>query len=267
MPDIYPSVPDYQVEFFTDQPPHQDLVFIFVFNESDKLRKQLERFPPPEERTYDIMIGDDGSTDGSSDPDILKAYGVRGTVTLEHNSGLSTNIRAGLHWFTQDTAYASVIMMNGNNKDDPGAIPRFQEKLHSGLDYVQGSRFMPGGSMRNTPMLRHYAIRLMHAPLFSLAAGSWMTDTTNGYRAFSRTFLTSDQVFPFQSCFRAYEIEQYLAWKAIRLNYRHDEINVARDYPTPAARGKGASISKIKPGTGYWLMLKPLIALLLRWYK
>lgn len=263
----YPDIPEYEVSLFSRQESHKDVVFIFVFNEGNKLRRQLERFPPVSERNYDIMVGDDGSTDNSASETLLREHGVRGLVSLKQNSGLSTNIRAGMHWLLSESTYRSVIMMNGNNKDDPLAIPRFIEQIEAGMDYVQGSRFLPGGSMRNTPKLRHVAIRLIHSPLFSLAAGRWMSDTTNGYRAFTTAFLKSDVVFPFQECFQAYEIEQYLAWKAIRLNRPSCEINVARDYPSKAAQKNGVSISKIKPGSGYILMMKPLIALLFRCYK
>jgi glycosyltransferase involved in cell wall biosynthesis len=266
MPD-YPAIPDYDVELFGSAEMHSDLVFIFAFNEGTKIEAQLKRFPSPEQRLYDIMIGDDGSTDGSLNPEMLKQYGVRGIVSLESNSGLSTNIRAGLHWFIESSSYRSVIMMNGNNKDDPAAIPRFQEKIQSGYDYIQGSRFLPGGSMQNTPAIRHLAIRALHAPLFSLAARRWISDTTNGYRAFSRSFLTSQNVYPFQASFCHYEIEQYLAWKALRLERSCCEISVARDYPDPTQLKSGVSITKIKPGYGYYLMLKPLLALLLKWYR
>ena len=41
------------------------LVAIFSFNEGEKIVKTLERFPSEYKKHYDIMICDDGSTDGS----------------------------------------------------------------------------------------------------------------------------------------------------------------------------------------------------------
>ena len=89
-----------------------------------------------------------------------------------------------------------------------------------------------------------------------------MTDTTNGYRAFSMAFLRDRRVEPFQPAFVKYEVEQYLAWKAIRLGYRAKEIPVARVY------SPGGFTSHIRPGGGGWMdMLRPLIMLLFRKYR
>ena len=43
-----------------------------------------------------------------------------------------------------------------------------------------------GGHAINTPPVRYAAVRLIHAPLVSLGAHQWFTDTTNAYRAYSR---------------------------------------------------------------------------------
>jgi len=261
----HPSIPPYSVDLWEPDARFTHCVFIFVYNEGPKIRQQIERFPPAETRKFDIMIGNDGSTDDSLDPHYLKSKGIRGMVSLPENQGLSPNIKAGLHWWFSETRYQSIICMNGNNKDDPTAIPDFIHKLESGYDYVQGSRFLPGGSMKNIPSVRYWAIRWIHAPLFSLAARHQMTDTTNGFRAFSRTALEHREVLPFQEAFRAYELEQYLACRMLRLGMPSIEIPVSRDYPEPD--GKPKSYSKIKPGIGYLQMIKPLLALNFNLYK
>lgn len=261
------SVPDYHAEIFSSAPEKSHVVFIFAFNEGSRLRDQLARFPENNLGSFDIMVGDDGSDDGCCDEMILRAHGVRGVVRLPTNQGLSANIKAGLDWLLNSSKYQSVIMMNGNNKDDPAAIGSFMEKLEEGYGYVQGSRFRPGGRRKNTPLVRHLAIRWIHAPLFSLASRRWMTDTTNGFRAFSRAFLEDERVHPFQEIFQQYELEQYLAWKALRLGYPCSEIPVARDYPEPDAGGKVQVVSKIAGGGAHWQMIKPLLAINLGWYE
>ena len=72
-------------------------------------------------------------------------------------------------------------------------IPRFLEKLQAGYALVQGSRFVRGGKAINTPPSRYWAVRLIHAPVISLAARHWFTDTTNAYRAYSRAYLTRSE--------------------------------------------------------------------------
>jgi glycosyltransferase involved in cell wall biosynthesis len=241
------------------------LLLVCAYNEGEKLARQMEAFPPPGERCHDTVLVDDGSTDGSTASEALVGWGMRAVLRFPSNRGLSCAIRAGLTWALAQDAYRGVILMNGNNKDDPEALPAFVELLKDGVDYVQGSRFLPGGAGIHTPAFRHWSIRLVHAPLFSLAAGKWMTDTTNGYRAFSRNFLMDPRVRFDREEFRHYEVEQYLAWRAIRLGFRCCEIPVIRRYPAPGKRPVGG-ISKIRPLVGHWQMLKPLLGLLFRVY-
>ena len=89
-----------------------------------------------------------------------------------------------------------MITIDGNNKDSIEDVPRFIEKLREGYDFVQGSRFVPGGVAINTPLLRTISVKLIHAPLISLAAGFRFTDTTNAYRAYSMEYLTDERVQP-----------------------------------------------------------------------
>lgn len=245
---------------------HPYLVFIFSYNEGAKLATQLSKFPVSN-RAFDIMLGDDGSTDNSISQDLTEKFRIRGVVRLTRNMGLSANIKAGLNWYFQENRYRGVVMMNGNDKDGPEAIPHFLDKLSAGYDYVQGSRFIQGGEASNTPPLRYWAIRFIHAPLFSLAARHWMTDTTNGYRAFSSRFLSDPRVHIFQSAFQKYELEQYLAWKALRLGFKCCEMPVARRYPPPTAEANHSNFTKIKPGIGYWQMIKPILMLNLNRYR
>ncbi len=253
------AAPEYAPDMWVGQ-RHRYLVYLFAYNEGERLNRQLKRFPDESHRQFDIMVGDDGTTDGSTERNRIQPLGVRGATRLPKNSGLSANIQAGIHWlFSQD--YDGVIFMNGNDRDDPEAIPRFISALEKGYDYVQGSRFLAGGRHVKTPRYRYWAIRLLHAPLFSLAAGRWMSDTTNGYRAFSLKFLRSPELCPFQPM-SEYEIEQYLAWYAVRSQYRVTEIPVVRTYANELRQGMVSS--KIRVGVGWWLMLVPLLRLHLR---
>ncbi len=253
-----PVLPDHEINLCSEL-RHRYVVFIFAFNERPLLTRLLDRFPPPQDRNFDLMLGDDGSTDGTAAPDLVAKYGIRGATRLKRNSGLSQNIKVALHWLRSEN-YQGVIFLNGNNRDGPAAIPDFIRMLDEGYGYVQGSRFVAGGQHINTPWIRFFAIRLLHAPLFSLASLKWMTDTTNGYRAFSLAFLKDSRVDAFQPGFVKYEIEQYLAWKAIRLGYKTTEIGVSRVYPV------GQFSSHIRPGWGWVSMFKPLIMLLFRRY-
>jgi dolichol-phosphate mannosyltransferase len=149
--------------------------------------------------------------------------------------------------------YAGVVTMDGNNKDDPAAVSLFLQALDEGFDHLQGSRFIEGGRAVNTPWLRLVGIRLIHAPLISLAGGFSYTDSTNGFRAYSCKFLLDPRVAPFRSIFSGYELHYYLAVRAARIGYRVREIPVTRKYPTD-----GRLPTKITPIKGNLLVLKAL---------
>ncbi len=106
-------VPEYEV-FLRTEARHPYVVYILAFNERQRLAQQLDRFPKDAERGFDIMLGDDGSTDGTSGSDLLERYAVRGATRLKRNSGLSQNIKVALEWLYGQN-YKGVILMNGNN--------------------------------------------------------------------------------------------------------------------------------------------------------
>jgi hypothetical protein len=151
---------------------------------------------------------------------------------------------------------------NGNNKDGVEAIPAFLEALHQGWDYVQGSRYIPGGVEKNTPKIRKFAVTLLHAPVISLGAGFRYTDTTNGFRAVSDRFLLDPKLQPFRHIFDTYNLHYYFSVMAPRLGYRVKELPVSRVYPAT-----GPTPSKIKGLKTHWHMLGQLFKAALGFYR
>src|SRR5207248_10434746 len=123
--------------------------------------------------------------------------------------------------------------------------PVLVEKWAEGYDHVQGSRFRPGGVSENLPFSRWIGLRFLHAPMLSLAARHRYTDTTNGFRAYSRRFLEDGRVAVFRELFVGYELHYYLAIRAAQLGYKVCEVPVARRYPA-----HGPVPSKISPVRG-----------------
>jgi dolichol-phosphate mannosyltransferase len=204
-------------------------VCVFVLNEGERIRRQLERMRPLA-ADIDVIIADGGSSDGALDAATLEAAGVRARLTKRGRGRLGAQMRMAFAWALGE-GYEGVITIDGNDKDDPGAVPRFVAALDAGFGHVQGSRFIPGGVAVRTPPLRWLGIRAVHAPLISVAAGFRYTDTTNGFRAYSRALLLDPRVAPFRPIFSAYELHYYLAIRAARLGYRVTEVPVTRAYP------------------------------------
>jgi dolichol-phosphate mannosyltransferase len=245
------KVPDYKVDSYRNT-VSEYCVLIPVIDEGHKIKAQLERMQNLSS-IYDVIIADGGSGDGSLQDEFLKSVGVRAKLTKLGAGKLSAQMRMGLD-FALLQGYKGFIFIDGNNKDNPSAIESFVQKLYDGYDHIQGSRFIDGGRHENTPLLRHFAVRLIHAPLISLAAHYWYTDTTNGFRAYSARFIKDPRVQPFREIFSQYELHYYLAICAGRMGFKTVEVPVERIYPKT-----GAVPTKIKGFKGNWLVLKTLI--------
>lgn len=223
-----------------------------VLNEGQRLAAELQRVKPFTPQV-DVIIADGGSTDGSVSAERLQPLEVRACLVKTGPGRLGAQLRMAFAW-AMDQGYEGVITIDGNNKDDPAAIPLFIAALERGTDHVQGSRFVPGGIARHTPPGRYWGVRLLHAPLISLAAGFRYTDTTNGFRAYSRALLSDPRVAVFRAELSGYELHYYLAIRAARLGFRIAEVPVTREYPA-----SGKTPSKISGWRGNIAILQTLV--------
>ena len=227
-------------------------ICVFVINEGGKVREQLLKMKPFTDQV-DVVIADGGSTDGSFEGAILEEAGVTALLVKTGPGKLSAQMRMGMAW-CMDKGYEGVITIDGNGKDGIEAISRFVQLLEAGYDHIQGSRFIKGGHHENTPVARFWGVQLLHAPLISLAARFRYTDTTNGFRGYSRKLLLDPRVLPFRDCFVAYELHYYLAIRAARLGFRCIETPVSRVYPSG-----GPVPTKIKGMRGNLSVLETLL--------
>ncbi|WP_259391858.1 glycosyltransferase family 2 protein [Paenibacillus thiaminolyticus] len=247
------EIPNYSITEFSEK-THKYCICVPVINEGEKIKKQLERMSPFVEKV-DIIILDGGSTDNSLEPSFLNQIGIRALLVKQDKGKLSAQLRMGFAYALQEQ-YEGIITIDGNNKDSVESIPLFIEKLEQGYDFIQGSRYVPGGKEINTPLSRKLAIKFIHAPFISLLSGFKYSDTTNGFRGHSATFLRSENVQPFRAIFDTYELLAYLSVQAPKLGYKVKEIPVTRTYPI------GKIPTKIGPLRGNILLLKILFNLM-----
>ena len=250
------GVPDYTGTAFAEKHSKYCLL-IPVINEGARILTELGRAQKAGiDRLCDVIICDGGSTDGSMKPETLALYGVN-TLLIKTGPGKQgAQLRMGIHYALQ-RGYLGVLTIDGNNKDSIEDVPEFITKLQQGYDLVQGSRFVRGGKAINTPKSRYAAVRLIHAPIISLAAHQWFTDTTNAYRAYSREYLTHPLVKPLRDVFAGYELLAYLSVRATQLGLTACEVPVTRAYPAT-----GTTPTKISGVKGNGGLLKILFATL-----
>jgi len=232
---------------------HPWCIVIPVINEGARIQSLLGKMAALGiDQVADIIIIDGGSTDGSLAESFLHQMKVRGHLLKTGPGKLSAQLRCA-YAFALDQGYQGIVTIDGNDKDEPEAIPRFIAALEQGCDFVQASRFISGGVAENTPKSRDFAIRFIHAPLLSFASGFSWTDTTQGFRAYSRKMLLDPQMSIFRDVFMTYELLAYLSYRAPKLGHRCVELPTVRRYP------QGEVPTKISSIRGNWSVFEVLL--------
>lgn len=238
---------------FEPKPDARALMVVCAYNEDVKLERTLSRFPAKVDRDYDVMVMDDGSTDGSIEKintEQFLLYRIGACI------GVGAAIRKAIE-LARQWNYEIIMFMAGNDKDRPEEIHRILDPVrHQGYALVQGSRYLPGGNYGNMPIYRRITTQFVHPILFSLVARKRLTDTTNGFRSIHLGVFDDRQIDIDQPWLDQYEMEVYLRFKIIRLRYKHGEVPCTKIYPA-----KQLGITKMKPITGWWSILRPIFLL------
>ena len=115
-------------------------IVVPVFNEAENIGPLVEavRTALGDELTWELLLVDDGSTDGSRV--VARALGRTDArirlVPLARNFGQTAAMQAGF-----DAATGRVVVsMDGDLQNDPADIPKLIEKLDEGYDLVAGYR-------------------------------------------------------------------------------------------------------------------------------
>jgi len=230
--------------------PPRVLITTFAFNEGVKIRATVERIVAA--TAQDVLVMDDGSTDGSIEA--LRLFPVR-IVSNARNEGIGSSMKKAFE-YSLEQGYDIIVIMAGNNKDEPKEIPLLLRPIREeGYDFVQGSRFLRGGGYGNMPLYRSLATRL-HPWLFSVAVRKRVTESTNGFRALRTALLRDPRLDWRQDWLDQYELEPYVLFQAIRLGYKTTEVPVTKIYP-PRRLG----YTKMKAFIGWWSILRPVVYL------
>lgn len=255
------DVPAYDVSIWRGK-MREFCVVIPVINEGERIQRLLTRMHAiGVEGIADVIIVDAGSIDRSLEAEFLDSVGVRGLLVKRGTGKLSSQLRCA-YAFALEQGYEGIVTIDGNDKDDPDPIARFIDALRQGFDFVQASRFLPGGVAENTPVSRDLAIRFIHAPALSVASGFHWTDTTQGFRAYSGRMLKDPRIAPFRSVFSGYELLAYLSYRVPKVGFRCIELPTVRRYPAT-----GDTPTKISGIRGNWTVFKVLIKACLGQYN
>jgi glycosyltransferase involved in cell wall biosynthesis len=116
-------------------------IVIPVFNEEENIEpliREIDAVLKPSGKTYEIVVVDDGSKDGTfAGLRRLHDNGGLKVVRLKRNFGQTAALSAGLNYAEGEI----VILMDGDAQNDPADIPALLAKIDEGNDLVAGWRF------------------------------------------------------------------------------------------------------------------------------
>lgn len=242
--------------------PARILISTYAYNENIKIEAVIKRIYKADLAGHggqlhgnhiEVVVVDDGSSDDFPSS-LQEEYGFT-LLTNDINKGIGYSIRRVIRHGMNNGSDILVIMA-GNNKDNPAEIPRLvQPVLEGEADFVQGSRYLPGGRYGAMPIYRRIATQYVHPMVTALVTGKRLRDTTNGFRAM-RLSVFNDPIWNLdQEWLDHYGMEYYLLYYFLCF-YRYIEVPVTKIYPP-----KKLGYTKIAPLRGWWDILRPLLYL------
>ena len=198
------------------------LVAIPTYNEAANIVEIVERVraAAPE---VQVLVIDDASPDGTGAVATRLAEADPSVHVMHRTAkeGLGAAYIAGFGW-AREQGYDVVVEMDADGSHQPEELPRLLSALRD-ADVVLGSRWVPGGEVRNWPLSRrllsqggnHYT---------RIALGLPLKDATGGYRAYRMTVLDALPLETVASQGYCFQVD--LAWQAWRAGFRIVEVPI-----------------------------------------
>lgn len=174
---------------------------------------------------YRLLVIDDNSPDGTGRLADSLAVDVPEISVLHRESkeGLGPAYAAGFDRALADGADI-VIEMDADFSHDPADLPRLVAAVAEGADVAIGSRYVPGGSTPDWPLVRQlisrggnlYARTMLGIPI---------RDATSGFRAYTAAALSR---LPYRSAEASgYGFQVEMAWRAHQEGLEVTEVPIS----------------------------------------
>ena len=210
------------------------------YNEEGKIGRVIKKIPS---YVDEVVAIDDGSTDNTQ----KEIKNTRATLLInKENIGAGFVLKRGMNYAIKNN-YNIAVIIAGDNQDNPKEISKLIEPIFEGNDIVQGSRYLD--VINKIPIFRKITTKLFTL-FFRLNTGSNLTDASNGYRAYTVSFLKKIDFSA--EWLNRYELEPYILKQAIKKGFKIKEVPVFKYY------NKKDGYSKMRLVVDWWRICRPI---------
>jgi glycosyltransferase involved in cell wall biosynthesis len=219
-------------------------VIIPVYNEIttiDEILRRVESVNLADE----IIIVDDGSTDGTHDrlQEIASHHPHMKMILHEKNAGKGAAVRTGIDAATGDI----LIIQDADLEYDPRDYPSLLTPIEEGIaDVVYGSRFL--GAPRRSTMFWHMVANKLLTLMTNILYNSILSDMETGYKLFRREIIAD---IPLHS--KRFNFEPEITAKLLKRRIRIFEVPITFN---PREYSEGKKIGLKDAFEAVWSLIK-----------
>ncbi len=197
------------------------VVCLPTYNERENLEPMLRALGDKDVR---VLVIDDNSPDGTGElaDRLATELGYVEVLHRERKEGLGPAYLAGFRHALADGAEL-VLEMDCDFSHDPNAVPRLIAAVESGADLALGSRYVPGGGVRNWGLLRR-VISAGGSFYARVVLGVKVRDLTGGFKCYRRIVLETIDLDSVDSKGYAFQIET--TYRALRAGFKVVEVPI-----------------------------------------
>lgn len=188
------------------------LVIIPTYNEKENIGKII-RYVFSLEPSFDILIIDDNSPDGTADivRQLQQEFTSLHLIQRKGKLGLGTAYINGFEWGLSH-GYYYLFEMDADFSHNPADLVRLYDACRNGADMAIGSRYVKGVNVVNWPMGR-VLMSYFASKYVRLITGMKIHDATAGFVCYTRRVLENIHLQAIRFKGYAFQIEmKFTAW-------------------------------------------------------